>query len=59
MIYLLTHFGSLAIMVNHKFRQFTSLLLQNSDIISLTFFPVIVAQFSIYLVISLLYVLGS
>ena len=50
MIYLLTHFGSLAIMVNHKFRQFTDFLFQDGNIVALAFFFGIVAQFGIHLV---------
>ena len=35
MLHLLTHFGSLAIMVNHKFRQFTDFLFQDGNIVAI------------------------
>ena len=54
MLYLLTHFGSLAIMVNHKFCQFTDFLFQNGNIVALAFFFGIVAQFGIHLVITII-----
>lgn len=50
MIYLLTHFGSLAIMVCHQIRQFADFLFQDGNIVALAFFFGIVAQFCIHLV---------
>ena len=50
MNYLLTHFGSLAIMVYHQIRQFADFLFQDGNIVALAFFFGIVAQFGIHLV---------